>query len=398
MNALPNPPGLATSPHPGEAVDRRPSVFLMINTLETGGSERQFSLLACALGSGDFQIRLGCLKRKGAFLEAVSEIAEFDRGRSFYTFQAQRTSLALGRYLRTHEIVIAHSFDFYANVMLIPAARLAGVPVVIGSHRQLGDLLTSCKYHVQNGLFRLCDRVVCNSRAAADRLLQQGLSERRVVVIPNGLPDEAFAEVGQALPRTPGTLRVGMIARMNDPCKNHSTFLRVAARLSPKFPTLEFLLVGDGPLRPKLEKMALELGLGDRIRFLGERHDLPAVLAAMDISVSLSSSESLSNAILESMAAGVPVVATRVGGNPELVREGETGFLVPPDNEGRFVEALQLLLTEPHLRAEFGQRAKRLARANFGMNRIRDQYQELYATVIAEKLLHQDNAAKQKGR
>lgn len=385
MNALPNPPGLATSPHPGEAVRRRPPVFLMINTLETGGSERQFSLLARALCSGAFQIRLGCLKRKGAFLRAVTEIAEFDRGRSFYTLQAQRTSLALGRYLRTHEIVIAHSFDFYANVMLIPAARFAGVPVVIGSHRQLGDLLTPFRYRVQSGLFHLCDRVVCNSRAAANRLLQQGLSERKMVVIPNGLPDEAFAEVAPVLPRTPGTLRVGMIARMNHPCKNYPAFLRAAAQLSPKFPTLEFLLVGDGPLRPTLEKMALELGLGDRIRFLGERHDIPAVLAAMDISVSLSSSESLSNVIVESMAAGVPVVATRVGGNPELVREGETGFLVPLHSDDRFVEALQLLLTQSHLRAEFGQQAKRLARAKFGINRIRDRYQELYTTLIAEK-------------
>ena len=136
-----------------------------------------------------------------------------------------------------------------------------------------------------------------------------------------------------------------MIARMNTRAKNHSIFLRAAARLHAKYPNLEFVLAGDGPLRGQLEQEAQSLGLGDRAIFLGDRRDIPAVLASLDVSVLPSQSESLSNSILESMAAGVPVVATNVGGNPELITS-ERGFLVEPDNDSALADALDRLLRD----------------------------------------------------
>jgi glycosyltransferase involved in cell wall biosynthesis len=377
--------------HSGDFADRplnnrKPNLFLMVNTLETGGSERQFINVVNALGRERFNVRLGCLKRVGAFLSQIADIEEFDRGSSFYTLKAQRTRFDLGRYLRNHEVAVAHSFDFYANVMLIPAARLAGVPVVIGSHRQLGDLLTPMKRRVQGGLFRLCDRVVCNSQAASKALIDRGLPSSKIVVIPNAVSDSAFAGAEPALARSSDVLRVGMIARMNDRSKNHVAFLRVAAQLVTKVSNVEFLLVGDGPLRPSLERMAQDLGLASRTRFLGAREDIPAVLAAMDILVLPSLSESLPNVVIESMAAGVPVIATSVGGIPELVREGETGFLIPPEDDNRFVAALEHLLMCPGLRADFGGRGRKLAFVNYSLSRIRDRYEELYTSLLAEKL------------
>ena len=107
-----------------------------------------------------------------------------------------------------------------------------------------------------------------------------------------------------------------MVARMNHPVKNQPFFLRAAARLVQTLPQVEFVLVGDGPLRPGLEQMCEQLGLGDRTRFLGERHDIPAVLASLDISVLTSRSESLSNVILESMAAGLPAGSRPLDGSP----------------------------------------------------------------------------------
>src|SRR4029077_9155922 len=188
--------------------------------------------------------------------------------------------------------------------------------------------------------FRMCDRVVCNSRAAAERLRKVGLPQHKLEIIPNGLPERLFVQCAAAIPRRPGGVRVGMIARMNDPVKNHPAFLRAAARVTRALPETEFLLVGDGPLRSKLQVMAGDLGIAERVHFAGERHDIPAMLSSMDVSVLISSSESLSNVILESMAAGVPVVATDVGGNSELVTDGETGVLVPPGDEDRLVEVL----------------------------------------------------------
>jgi L-malate glycosyltransferase len=172
---------------------------------------------------------------------------------------------------------------------------------------------------------------------------------------------------------------------MNDPVKNQTVLLHAAARLKDKFPHVEYLLVGNGHLRHGLEQIARKLGLADRVRFMGERHDIPAILAAMDISVVASLSESLSNVILESMAAAKPVVATRVGGNSELVRDGETGVLVPTNDESKLAEALAHLLAQPSLREELGRKAQSVARAQFGMERVRDQYEQLYAALVAEK-------------
>ena len=371
------------------SVDRRvlPGVFLMIDSLETGGSERQFAALARSLNPDSFRLYLGCIEQRGAFLDGLGELPHFRLGGSLYGMQSLRTRFQLARSLRQAGIAIAHSFDFYSNLTLIPAARVARVPVIIGSQRQLGNLLSRAQSHAQAAFFRWCDRVVCNSRAAAGRLMEQGLPEHRVVVIGNGLPSAAFAETPSALPRRPGLLRVGMIARMNTRSKNHRTFLRAAARLRGRFPALEFVLVGDGPLRPELERDAENLGLSDQVCFLGDRRDIPAILASLDLSVLPSASESLSNVIIESMAAGVPVVASRVGGNPELVTE-DRGILVAPDGEADLAAAIERLLGDPTLREELGRNAKRFTQENFTLERMRKRHEDLYTELLAQKRWH----------
>ncbi len=361
-----------------------PGVFLMTDSFETGGSERQFAALARCLNPAAFRVHLGCIQRRGAFLDGMGNVPEFPLGGSLYGLKSLWTRLRLAQYLRRNRIAVAHAFDFYTNLTLIPAARLAGMPVVIGSQRQLGDLLSLAKLRAQAAMFRWCDVVVCNSHAAADRLVDQGLRESRVVVIGNGLPTSAFAETLPAVPRRPGVLRVGMIARMNSRSKKHKVFLRAAARLCGRFPGVEFLLVGDGPLRPELEREVENLGLKSQVSFLGDRKDIPAILASLEVSVLPSSSESLSNAILESMAAGVPVVASRVGGNPELITQGR-GILVAPDDDRAFADAIERLLRDAAMRAVCGSNAKQFARANFTVEHMRKRYQELYAELLEKK-------------
>jgi glycosyltransferase involved in cell wall biosynthesis len=358
-------------------------VFLMVDSLRTGGSERQFAALAQALDPSAFALHLGCLRRAGGFATALGEIAEFGLGGSLYGWQSIRTRLRLARYLRRSKIAVAHAFDFYTNLLLIPVARMIGVPV-IGSLRQLGDLLTPAQWRAQCAAFRWCDRVVSNSNAAAERLIASGLPQGKVQVIGNGLAPEYFARVAPALPRRSDVLRVGMVARMNTRDKNHRNLLGAVARLQPRFPGLELILVGDGPLRPELEDAARSLGLGDGVRFLGDRRDVPAVLASVDVSAMPSDSESLSNAILESMAAGVPVVATRVGGNPELIAE-DRGLLVLPRDEGALSGAIARLLEDGGLRASFGEAGRRFALANFTMERMRVRHEELYRELLVRK-------------
>ncbi|MGH9444199.1 MAG: glycosyltransferase [Terriglobia bacterium] len=367
--------------------NERRVVFLMTNSFETGGSERQFTVLADSLNRELFRVELGCIGQGGAFRKALGDIVvtSVPPGGNVYGLNSWRSRITLARRLRRRHTAIAHAFDFYSNLMLIPAARLARTPIVIGSHRQIGDLLTPMRLRAQVAMFRLCDRVICNSRAAAQALLEHGVAERKITIIHNGLPDEAFAEAPPALPRPPGVLRVGMVARMNDPVKNYPGLLHAAARVAPNFPELEFVLVGDGPLRPGLERMVRSLCLDRQVRFLGDRQDIRAVLSSLDISLLPSFSESLSNSLLESMAAGLPVIATAVGGNTELVRDGETGFLVPPNDEISLADALERLLKDPAMRAAFGMRARAIARANFSLARMKEQHEALYARLLADK-------------
>jgi glycosyltransferase involved in cell wall biosynthesis len=366
-------------------LDGRPNVFLMTNTLEIGGSERQFVALAGAIHSERFQVQLGCLGRYGPLAEKIGTIHEFPLNGSFLTWQAWRSRLALRRLLRAKEIAVAHAFDFYTNLMLIPTARVARTPVVIGSHRQLGDLLTPMQFRAQAAAFRLCDRVVCNSRAAADRLAERSVPARKLVVIPNGLAPEAFAPATPAFPRSGETVRVGMIARMNGRYKNQAAFLRAAARVCQRCEDVEFVLVGDGPYRQEFERMTEDMGLISHVAFWGERQDIPAVLSSLDITVVPSVSESLPNVILESMAAGVPVVATRVGGIPEIIEDAKTGLLVPANDNMRMAEAIERLIREPSLRKEFGCRAKEYAIARFHWDSVSEQYEDLYTNLLAEK-------------
>ncbi len=369
---------------PSSLSDPPISLFLMINTFETGGSECQFTVLAQNLAPPQFQTHLGCVSRRGPLVHHFPDAAQFPLGGSLFGGQSLRTRLNLIRHLRQHRVQVAHAFDFYTNLMLIPAASLARVPVVIGSHRQLGDLMPPAQFRAQAAAFRWCDAVVCNSQAAADRLLATGLSPAKIAVIGNALPDEAFTPTPAALPKPSGVVRVGMVARMNHRYKNHSGFLRIAAEIHKRMPNAEFVLAGDGPLRQELEREAASLGLGASAIFLGDRQDMSAVLASVDVAVNTSDSESLSNVILEAMAAGLPVVAYSVGGNSELLSP-ERGALIPAGNETSFADAVQKLLADSAVRQQQGRNARQFAQDNFSLNRVRQRYVELYVTLLEKK-------------
>jgi glycosyltransferase involved in cell wall biosynthesis len=356
----------------------------MVNTFETGGSERQFAVLAQHLTAKQFELHLGCIRSIGPMAEQFAGAPEFRLGGSLFGLQSLRARWRLARHLRERRVQIAHAFDFYTNLTLIPAARLARTPVVIGSHRQIGDLLTPAQFRAQAIAFRWCDAIVCNSQAAADRLAKSGIGREKLAVIGNALPDEVFAPATPAIPKAEGVLRVGMVARMNARYKGHSSFLRIAQRVHAQMPNVEFLLAGDGPLRPELEREAEQLGLSKSVIFLGDRRDIPAVNASLDLAVLTSDSESLSNVILEAMAAGLPVIAYRSGGNPELISQ-ERGALVAQGDEDAFADAIVRFLHGPDLRERTGQEARMFASENFSLERVLVQYQELYIGLLSQK-------------
>jgi sugar transferase (PEP-CTERM/EpsH1 system associated) len=167
-----------------------------------------------------------------------------------------------------------------------------------------------------------------------------------------------------------------------DPVKDHVGLVRAFASVLPTHPEALLLIAGDGPCREDLMQLIGELGVAGQVRLLGERRDVPRVLAATDLFVLPSIAEGMSNTVLEAMAAGLPVVATKVGGNPELVADGLTGRLVPSRSPVALGEALRTYLDDPRLRALHGKASRERAALSFGLDRMCEKYVNLYRRLL----------------
>jgi glycosyltransferase involved in cell wall biosynthesis len=183
---------------------------------------------------------------------------------------------------------------------------------------------------------------------------------------------------------------VAAVARFH-PVKDHATLLRAFANVSAAVQDVDLLLVGDGPLRPDLEAQADALGITRRVRFLGVRHDVPDILAASDVFVLPSLSEAASITLLEAMATGTPVVATNVGGNPEIVRHDENGLLTPRGDAPAMAMAIVRLLREPERARELGAHAAEQVRRTYRLERTIDRYHTLYRELARRRLSEADS-------
>jgi glycosyltransferase involved in cell wall biosynthesis len=239
------------------------------------------------------------------------------------------------------------------------------------------DFDTAAYLQNHSRLFGKADYTVGNSQAAISSLLEQGIKPRRAEVVYNMITSLGRGRPGEqaALPRiaAAGTLK---------PVKGYDVLLRALALLARRGTGFEFLLAGEGPQRKHLEKMALDLGLADSVRFLGGVGDVPGLFASAHVVVHPSYREGLSNSILEAMGEGVPVIASRVGGSPELVRDGETGLLVPPGCPTSITRALQKLLADCELRTRLGTAGLAFVRKLCSVADNVRQYEDIYASLL----------------
>jgi glycosyltransferase involved in cell wall biosynthesis len=231
--------------------------------------------------------------------------------------------------------------------------------------------------------------VVANADAVREVCIREERCDpRRVFVVRNGIDlpvfDALAAKPLQApLPIAEGDVPVAVIGNLW-PVKGHRTLLEAAARLKETLPRVKFLCAGEGPERQFLERRIAELGLADRVLLLGHRLDVPAILARAQAACLCSSAEGLSNALMEAMAARLPIVATAVGGNPELVRPGENGTLVPYGDPGALADALTALLADPVRAREIGQRGRARVEAELTLSRMAEGHGALYMRALEE--------------
>ena len=302
-----------------------------------------------------------------------------------------RALLALVRALKRLRPVIVQSHGARSNVYTRLAARYAGVPVVLSTvHNSLFDYEVAgwrraLYVAAERVTSRLAHRIVAVSQAIARDLVERyRIDAARTVVVRNGIDAWAFrpardAAAVRAEMRVPGGRRVVVMAGRMTPQKGWDVLLEAAARLQPVRDDLFWLLVGDGPLRPALARRASELGV--RACFAGARGDMADVLGCADVVVLASRSEGLPFTLLEAMALGKPVVATRVGGVPEVVEDGRSGRLVPPDDPAALAGAIAAVLDAPDAVA-MGARGRARVESAFTLDSMVRGIERVYATAL----------------
>jgi glycosyltransferase involved in cell wall biosynthesis len=270
--------------------------------------------------------------------------------------------------------------EIYSNIFALPAAALAGVPARIGSRRGLNMDRTRGLVTLQRLAYKCATKVVANSRASADQLQLEHVPEHRIAVVPNGLDFAPFAA------RTPRAALRKVVAVGNlRPLKGHDVLIDAAVEILERFPDARFEIIGEGSERQALAARAAAHGVAHAFDFVGHCDDVPARLADADIFVHPSRSESFPNAILEAMAAGLPIVASDVGGIPEVIEDGRTGFLVPPGEDETLTSRVMHLMANPEEGARFGAAAREAVLAGFSFDRMVARFDDIY---LAELVRH----------
>ena len=371
-------------------------VMFLSTSMGMGGADKQLLSAAQLMHAQGHDVCIVSLTELGPMgLEARSqgirtESLDMRRG-----VPDPRGMIRLIRLVRAWKPDVLHSHMVHANLMARAVRLFARVPVIVSTIHNIyeGGPLWMAAYRVSNGLV---DHMTIISEAAADRFVKERIVPRELLTcVPNGVDTERFRQV---TPETRQALRssigvddrfVWLAVGRFEIAKDYPNMLHAFAQVCQRDSNAVLLLVGHGSLQQETESLAQSLGLGDRIRFLGVRSDVPEVMAAADGYVMSSAWEGMPIALLEAGAAGLPIVATRVGGNHEVVRDGESGFLVPPRDAAALGQAmLRLMEQAPERRRDMGERGREHVRVHYGLGRVVERWQDLYRQVSVRKGLN----------
>jgi glycosyltransferase involved in cell wall biosynthesis len=360
----------------------------MIEGLGVGGSERQLAELLRRLDRHVFEPRLYCMK-SGPMVDEIHDlgIPVTLLGKSLGGGKVA-TVFAIREILRIRPHVI-HSYGFVGNTWACVCGVAARTPLVITGYRGVVHDLTRLQSAVERATRPMQDHAISNSEADRQTLRARGIPGSKISVVHNGLdlerfhfpPDKAAARKALGLNRDRAT--IGMVASFT-PVKRWDVFLRAAAAIG-ETRSIQVLCVGEGVLRREMEVLAERVGVRGSANFLGVRSDVADVMAALDVLISSSDSEGLSNVIMEAMALGVPVVATAVGGTPELVYNGRTGCLVPRREPARLARAVERLLESQDERRQMGIAARERIETEFSIDKCVSDTIKIYRSQLEQK-------------
>jgi glycosyltransferase involved in cell wall biosynthesis len=381
----------------------KPHVLQLIQSFDQGGSERQMVQLTRLLSvSGRYRVFVACLNAGGVLrpeIESIGlgEIPEYPLN-SFYDRNMLRQLRRFREFLKQNQISMVHTHDFYSNIFGMAAAQISGVPARLASRRETGGMRTPAQKKAERWSFRLAHGIVANAEAVRAQLVTEGVPSDKITVLYNGLDldrlaprstslSEALSLVGVPPALSPPLRKlVTLVANLRHDVKDYPMFLRAAGRIHAAIPEAAFLMAGEGMLIEPMRALAAELGIAESAFFLGRCENVPDLLRISDVCVLSSSAEGFSNAILEYMAAGKPVVATDVGGAREAIVEGETGYLVPSGDDSAMANQISSLLRNPEQAKAMGEAGRRVVAEKFSTTAQLQKVEELYARLLSQRI------------
>lgn len=383
------PQQLKSQPLPSEpyqAPTARPArVCFLIDELAPAGTETQLLALIRHLDRSRVQPFL-CLLRgqneSSRRLEPTNcPVLRLEIG-SLCSTQAMWQAWRLVRFLRRERIDVLQSYFPDSNYFGIPLAFLAGVPHRLRVRNNLGHWLTPV-HRLMNRILRpFLTGTLTNCQAARQALLEaEGGRPDSVLVFENGVDLDRLLELPINLPQPWDARRIGIVANLR-PIKGLDVLVDATAQLHRKHPEIQVEIAGEGEQRSQLEKAIRERGLQNSIHLRGSIQDITGFLSRLDIAVLCSRAEGMSNALLEYMAAGRAIVATRVGGNPELVEDGKQGLLIPPGEPGALARAIGHLIENPDLAMQLGKGARQRVWERFSRQAMIRRFEQHYTTLV----------------
>lgn len=361
--------------------------------LSYGGAETQLVRLAVRLRQRGWQIEVASMLPPVAYVDVLE-----GQGITVHNLRMQRkipdprALIRLAAIVRRFRPSIVHAYMVHANLLARVCRLISPMPVLISSARNLteGGLAREWAYRLTDPLSDLTTQVC---RAGAERYIQRRLTPaHKMVYIPNGIETARFAPQPDMRARTRAALELGdaftwlTIGRL-EPQKDYPTLLQAFAQVVRRSDKpVQLLIVGQGAQREVVEQQIQHLGLHSQVRLLGARADTPALLNAADAFVLASAWEGMSNALLEAASTALPIVATDVGGNSEIVIHDQTGYLTPPRAPEALAAVMLHLMQLPEAeRTAIGQAGRAHVVANFDIERIVDRWEQLYNQLLEQK-------------
>ncbi len=367
-------------------------VLLMARELTWGGSERQMTATAIALAAHGFDARVACFIREGVRsrdLEAAGVPVVHFPVRSFRSIAAFREARTLAEYIKANQIRIVHTWDPPSTVWAIPATRTLTGAVPLASQRSHRELIQPSYRALVRATDRIARGIVVNCEFLRRHLIEdENVPEHKVHVCHNGLDLSRFRQRTEPANTgtQPGDIVIGTVCVLR-PEKDVATLLRAFAMVRKTHPRARLLIVGSGAEHPALERLTRELDLINVCTFQPGVRDVLPWLRAIDIFVLPSVSEALSNSLMEAMAARCFPIASEIGGNPELIRNGDCGVLFPPRDAGALAKAISTAIDNPERLRAAGERAQAFIEKSFSLDAAGRRMAEIYASLLGESAL-----------